>query len=374
MNSLATNQLEAALLAFAFSQICLTIVVLVRDSWRYRQARLFALLMFSGACFTIHPLASSGPLHSIDWFFSAGRTAVPGLLWLVCYNLFNDQLKLKAWQWGLVAITVCLPLIGHFLGGRALTDSDRLASLVLYELPQILEVVLLVHALIILGRNWQGDLVQSRRSLRLPIIGFTLAFTSAVLFMEQVIGTTIVMQLVLYAMLSMFLLWMNTFWVRSRNHGLFAEPSTKEASLNVQTEESSGLPASDLVSDVQAPDDSQAETESAAAHKRLIQVMEDGAYNQHGLTIGDLAEQMGWQEYRLRRLINGELGYRNFNDFLNRYRVTIAAERLRDPGCSQLPVLTIALDIGYRSLSSFNKAFKDAHGLTPTSYRKQHLG
>jgi AraC-like DNA-binding protein len=365
------DQLATALLAFAFSQICLTITVLVRDNWRYVQARLFVLLMVSGACYTLHPLISDTPLESIGWLFSAGRTAIPGLLWLVCYSLFNDQLKLKAWQWTLVGITVVLPTVGYFLGGReGLPESVPGWGLqFFYDAPQLLEVVLLAHALLIVGKNWQSDLVPSRRNLRLPIMGFTLAYTSAVVFMEQVVGSTAPTEVMLYTMLSAFLLWMNTFWVRSRSHGIFAEP----AAVPESTETRTGLPEADLVSEPHEQEQIAAEQESEAARQKLIQVMDDGAYNQHGLTIGDLAEQMGWQEYRLRRLINGELGYRNFNDFLNRYRVKIAAERLSDPGCAQLPVLTIALDVGYRSLSSFNKAFKEAHGLTPTSYRKQNL-
>ena len=365
------DQFATALLAFAFSQICLTITVLVRDNWRYVQARLFVLLMVSGACYTLHPLIADTSLQgSIGWLLSAGRTAIPGLLWLVCYSLFNDQLRLKPWQLLLVGITVVLPTVGHFFGGRSgLPETLPGWGLQLfYEAPQLLEVVLLVHALLIVGKNWQSDLVQSRRNLRLPIMGFTLAYTSAVVFMEQVIGSTATAEVMLYAMLSAFLLWMNTFWVRARSHGIFAEPAAVETS-----DDRPGLPEADLVSEPQEQEQAVAERESEAARQKLIQVMDEGAYNQHGLTIGDLAEQMGWQEYRLRRLINGELGYRNFNDFLNRYRVKIAAERLCNPDCAQLPVLTIALDVGYRSLSSFNKAFKEAHGLTPTSYRKQNL-
>ncbi|NIM18801.1 MAG: helix-turn-helix domain-containing protein, partial [Candidatus Latescibacteria bacterium] len=34
------------------------------------------------------------------------------------------------------------------------------------------------------------------------------------------------------------------------------------------------------------------------------------------------------------------------------------------------PVLTIALDVGFRSLSSFNTAFRAHYGKTPTGYRR----
>ena len=96
---------------------------------------------------------------------------------------------------------------------------------------------------------------------------------------------------------------------------------------------------------------------------------EEKVYCEHGLTIGALATMLGEKEYRLRRIINGESGYRNFNDFLNHYRVGEAANRLVAPDSRRLPVLTIALDVGYSSIGPFNRAFKQKLGMTPTEYR-----
>ena len=62
------------------------------------------------------------------------------------------------------------------------------------------------------------------------------------------------------------------------------------------------------------------------------------------------------------------MGYRNFNQFLNHYRIEEASRRLLE---STVPVSTIALDIGYGSLSSFNAAFKARYNMTPTEYRSQ---
>jgi AraC-like DNA-binding protein len=45
------------------------------------------------------------------------------------------------------------------------------------------------------------------------------------------------------------------------------------------------------------------------------------------------------------------------------------ARQLVAPKTRHLPVLSIALDNGYRSLSPFNKAFKEIKGMTPTEYR-----
>jgi AraC-like DNA-binding protein len=93
-------------------------------------------------------------------------------------------------------------------------------------------------------------------------------------------------------------------------------------------------------------------------------------YRQEGLTIGLLAARLGLPEYRLRALINERLGHRNFNAFLNRYRLDEAKAALADPHQADVPVLTIALDAGFQSLAPFNRAFKANTGLTPTEFRR----
>ena len=90
------------------------------------------------------------------------------------------------------------------------------------------------------------------------------------------------------------------------------------------------------------------------------------------LTIGSFAQQVGIPEHRLRKLINQQLNYRNFNDFLNHYRLEEVTRRLTDPAEADLPVLTIAMDAGYRSMTTFNRAFRANIGETPTSYRQKH--
>lgn len=72
---------------------------------------------------------------------------------------------------------------------------------------------------------------------------------------------------------------------------------------------------------------------------------------------------------QLRESINQHLGYRNFNDFLNHYRIDEAAQRLLR---QDLPILSIALDAGYGSIGPFNRAFKQLKGFTPSEYRAQN--
>ena len=101
--------------------------------------------------------------------------------------------------------------------------------------------------------------------------------------------------------------------------------------------------------------------------------MDDGYYRTPGLSITALAEHLGTPEHRLRALINQRLGYRNFSAFLNRHRVREASEILSDREKVDLPVLTIAMDLGYNSLPTFNRAFRAEKSTTPTDYRREQI-
>jgi len=98
---------------------------------------------------------------------------------------------------------------------------------------------------------------------------------------------------------------------------------------------------------------------------------EEYVYRDMDITIGLLAYRLEIPEYKLRAVINSGLGYRNFNDFLNSYRIKEVAKRLTKTEDAKHSVLTIALDAGFRSLSSFNKIFKDTYDITPTAYRRK---
>jgi AraC-like DNA-binding protein len=100
--------------------------------------------------------------------------------------------------------------------------------------------------------------------------------------------------------------------------------------------------------------------------RRLDHLMTvERVYRQEGLTIGMLAAKLDLPEYRLRQVINEGLGYRNFNAFLNRYRLDEAKAALSDMSQRDVPVLTVAIDAGFQSIGPFNRAFKADTGLTP---------
>ncbi len=110
----------------------------------------------------------------------------------------------------------------------------------------------------------------------------------------------------------------------------------------------------------------------SAVLAKLEQALEtERVYLREGLTIGALARHLGTGEHVLRNVINRGMGYRNFNDFLHAWRIREACAELARPEQARLPILSIAMKVGYGSIGAFNRAFKDRIGMTPTAYRRK---
>ena len=131
-----------------------------------------------------------------------------------------------------------------------------------------------------------------------------------------------------------------------------------------------------LFGPMRAPDataDPRAMAADRALLAKLDAAMASGAWRSEGLTIGVLARDLATPEHRLRRLINLRLGHRNFADFVNGYRIAAAKDRLADPAQAETTIAVIAFDLGFGSLSPFNRAFRATTGATPTQWRAEAL-
>jgi AraC-like DNA-binding protein len=85
------------------------------------------------------------------------------------------------------------------------------------------------------------------------------------------------------------------------------------------------------------------------------------------LTVTDLATAMNLPAKYLTYLINNYHA-RNFNDFVNRFRVEEVIARMADPAEKNKSLVGIAMDAGFNSKSSFNQVFKQHTGKTPSEY------
>lgn len=84
------------------------------------------------------------------------------------------------------------------------------------------------------------------------------------------------------------------------------------------------------------------------------------------ITLDDLCKIIGLSKYHLIRLFQKHMGTTP-GQYLQDQRLHLASQLLRH---SEKSVTSIAFEIGFNSLSSFERAFRKKFGVSPTKYRK----
>ena len=101
---------------------------------------------------------------------------------------------------------------------------------------------------------------------------------------------------------------------------------------------------------------------------RLQKVMEDEKlYIQSELNLQDLAQHLKVNAVHLSATINQVFG-QNFNDFINSLRIEEFIRRYQEDVNQRFTMLSLALDSGFNSKATFNRAFKKIKGSSPKEY------
>ncbi len=90
-------------------------------------------------------------------------------------------------------------------------------------------------------------------------------------------------------------------------------------------------------------------------------------YKQQNLTLSDLAAHLNTNRNVISKVINQRFNM-NFNDFINKKRAEAVIDQLKKEEHKSSTLLGIALDCGFNSKTTFNRAFKKHIGLTPKQY------
>ncbi len=319
--------------------------VLLRDYRKSVAARLTVAFSLGTTAYVICSGPGSHP--ALGWCLTPMLAITAGnnvVFWLFASALFDDSFRLRWWHGALWLLMLVLGAVECVAGSRILT--------VVLTSSSILFAVLAVVPTL---ATWRDDLLEGRRRLRLFIVIASATYSTLTAFahltgdLSPNSGPNLIAAFALVAIVAP-IAWL-TLGLRPPQ-GLFATLAK---------------PATPTMPPVEAVNPAQ-----VAALERAMTV--DRAYRQDGLTIAQLADRLGMPEYRLRRLVNQALGYRNFNSFLNFYRIADAKAALADPAQAEVPVLTIALDAGFSSLGPFNRAFKAETGMTPSEFRRVHGG
>lgn len=354
--SLPLTLLDACLRGTLLALLALLAAVLWRDRPNLRSARTGAALAL-GLCVQVvgatplfealvHPLWQA-PLVAVS-------VANGVLFWVFVQALFDDDFSLRPLHVAAWFAVAALSGFNCALGPHTppvLMGAQRAAPLLFAGLAALAATA-----------RWRADLVEGRRQLRRFILVTGIAYTVVMLAVRlaspqgrlsaeasalDVATLLAIVAVVAYQMLHL------------RGTELF--PAAAAAGPTLRTASAESAPP--------APDP--AEERLVITLQRLMQ--DERAYRSEDLTVASLAARLAVPEYRLRRLINQRLGHRNFNAFVNGFRLDEARGALADPARRDLPVLTIALEAGFQSIGPFNRAFKAETGLTPTEFRREKL-
>jgi AraC-like DNA-binding protein len=346
-----------------FSVLLFGLRVLVTSPKR-QNAQLLALICFNSACamvlarqdyaywipeaYQLHVGVLRIPLH-------IARNMTSGLLMILCHSLFQDESKLPRWLAGAFGLQVLM----EFVGALRSSNASEWQYDIFQVAPALLQLLFVGCALYWMLRGWGADLVEARRKLRsifLLIVGTFMFFS--ILLERLLVPWGDIAEFYVHLALSALLALLAIFALLATFGGyepVYIDPFREGAA--------------------QGP---------SASSRRVLLAVQDGAiasvrrafaeqhvYRDGELTVASLAAKLVMPEYRLRKLIHEQLGYRNFNALLHEYRLAEACRELADPNKNNLPILTIALTVGYNSINPFNRAFRDTKGMTPSAYRVQ---
>ncbi len=334
--------LEFALRTGLVTLMLFVAAVVLREHLRSLPARLAAALAVGVAAYALQsapgfqgwPPGWRAPVAVL----STGNAVV---FWLFSRALFDDEFRWRpayALAWGAMAVAAVVGCFARPWAGLGIT----LATLG-FALLAVLQSL----------SSWRTDLVEKRRRLRVFIVGAGALYTLVNMSPRLLHGGEAGELARLADLLALSAIALVVAWHLVRPSGV--QLLWPEAPQPV----------------VVAPDAPTEEPLDAGLVASLEQLMtNERVYRQEDVSVAALAQRLGLPEYKLRRVINQGLGYRNFNAFLNRYRINEVKAALADPAQAPVPVLTLAMDAGFQSLGPFNRAFKAETGLTPTEFRR----
>jgi AraC-like DNA-binding protein len=285
------------------------------------------------------------PIMALSW-------GGPAIFWLWARANFDDSFVPRWWH--------VLPWVALTASGFLLIDARAVwpaGAGMLTAVWPLLELGFALLTVVQTLATWPADLVAGRRRLRIVVLVGIVVF-NVIDALADFTSAPVPLVGPAFAPIGQIVLAALAAWSLFRISG--NEPETVLSPAN-----------SDAKAEWRAADGVSPGLDRELL-RRLEQLMTmDRVYRQEGLTIGALAARLKVPEHRLRQAINEGLGHRNFNAFLNHYRIEEAKAALADPGQNQVPVLTIALDTGFQSIGPFNRAFKTDTGMTPTDYRSR---
>lgn len=334
---------------------------------RTRSGLLFVGLFVCLASYVAWPHSALD--DSLDSYLYLLSLLTPILIYAISRYLFVDESRMEPLAWVLLAYFVVFRVIigGIFFSRNSAPNALLIAA---YMIPLAILIYFSIMAAIYTIQGFRADLLENRRTLRVYFVISTLLFIVPRLVQGLLVYSSTLLDSAVFSSVA-FPEWLNAVYIFLiflgfnllifQRHEDLLQLFTESPMAAAPERGTAPKPAAGTVA---RAEESENENELVA---RIVDLMTgDRLYTRQRFTISDLAEALAINEHRLRRTINHEMKFRNFNQFLNHYRLQEASRRLQE---TDDPVSTIAYEVGYSSLSSFNSVFKNQLAVTPTEYR-----
>lgn len=292
------------------------------------------------------------------------RNTAPGVFLFLSHSMLRDGKRLPKTLLVLFLVQLILEEPIHFVVGPGFPAEWLLTEFT----PTLLQSVFLGWAIFWIVAEWRSDLIEARRGVRLL---FLLVFGVTMLMAGWLQRVVVPESEIEHYFVHMFLIAVYTLLVCVVLVRTLARDSAH------LLEQPAGTPAT-ATGDAAGRDKRSTRPGGGGESPRLVEALQrllnvDRVYRRPKISIRSLADEIGLPEYRLRKLIHEELGFRNFNAFMHHYRIREACELLSDPDQARTPILTIALTVGYQSINTFNRAFREILGETPSTFRARSV-
>lgn len=279
-------------------------------------------------------------------------TLVPSLFFILAKHIFEDDAKNFLTDY-LIALTMAMLSIVTFIIDTKL-DAASHELIVRFRFFSLTTLSLFIgFTIYTVAKGWKSDLIELRVKLRAFII--------------STMGFVIIMVMVFEGFLPENRGFNSTFNVVVAIATIITTSSIIAILMSRSIYQ---LMPSETKRKSDSHKSDQDEQENAIVEKVVIAMQNDRLYLNELLTLQSLSEYIDEPAYKVRNIINQRMGYRNFNVFANYYRIEAAKKMLSHEDFDDHKILAIALDVGYSSLSPFNRAFKNATNMTPSEYRK----
>jgi AraC-like DNA-binding protein len=346
------DQLDLMSRGGAIALLALWSWLLLRDHGGILAAKLAVAMNIAICCYLVVTINGRGELGIAGLLLALGAGATPGLFWLFAKAWFNDETELRRPDLALVVASVINTGVVQLTYPFAFPLQQWIypISSVIFRLGML---AFAIASLMEVWRGREGDLVERRRTLRMRLVGVVSLYVIIIALSEAAAHNGLIRHESQHVMGSLAVIIVFAFCAM-----MFGMRQAELFGLAVQPQKRSQPDSND----------------DALVVKLLTHMQNEMPHRDETLSIAKLAAQLCEQEYRLRRTINQQMGHRNFATFLTGYRLAEVKAALADATQKEVPIITIALDAGFGSLGPFNRAFREAEGMTPSEYRARHAG